>query len=54
MVKNATLTENLAFVLKGQSLREHAIKSRYQVKMFNILKNTARNLDNTEAARGFH
>ena len=53
-VRNTTLTENFAYVLKGQSLRERSIKSRYQVKKFNILNNAARNLDNAEAAIGFH
>ena len=52
-VKNATLTENFAYVLKGQSLRECSIKSRYQVKKFDILNNAARNSDNAEAAIGF-
>ena len=47
------LTENFAYVLKGQSLRERSIKSHYQVKKFNILNNAARNIDNEEAAIGF-
>ena len=50
---NNTLTENFLCETKGQSLRERAIKSRYQIKIFNIQSNTARNLENTEATRGF-
>ena len=99
--KNATLTENFAYVLKGRSVRERCqislqtpsknqvnqptpifpkiIRKTFQgdqnsisphskptqcqkrnsaiipkiMKMFNILNNAARHLDNTEAARGF-
>ena len=47
------LPQNLYVCTLREIPKEHAIKSRYQVKMFNILNNAARNLANTEAARGF-
>ena len=48
-----SLSQNLYLRNLRTVHKEHAIKLSYQVKMFNILNNTARNLDNTEAACGF-
>ena len=51
--KDVTPTEHFAYILTWKSLRELSIKSRYQVKKFNIVNNAARSLDNVEAAISF-